>query len=115
VPDLGQFVDAELPDDAADTRDPRIILLRPNRLPSRLGIVPHRAKLQYVERLAIETNPALAEEGWSLALELHGDGGDGDDRRGDDQQQQAYGEIEDSFGDGGEAPPRREAIREDQP
>src|SRR3989442_2949482 len=63
VDDLGQLVEAELPQDAAEPGDPRVVLgPRPHRPRGRFGVDPHRAELVEVEDPPAQADPALAEE-----------------------------------------------------
>ena len=67
---MRQFVDADFADELSDTRDARIVLLRPLRT-GRFGIDSHRAELDKVEILSKEPYAGLAEECGPSAVELY--------------------------------------------
>ena len=115
APRLGQLVDADLADEAADAGHPGIVLLRPHRLAAHFGIGPHGAQLDDLERLAIEADPALPVKGRAPALQLHRDRRRGDDRPGQRENEEADRNVEQPFPHSRKSAARGKSVREDQP
>ena len=59
VDQLGELVQAEAPNDLAQTRAPRVIWHRPYRPRGGLGVGPHRAELEHVKRTPVQADPLL--------------------------------------------------------
>ena len=70
---MRQFVEARLANEAADAGDARIVL-RHDLCRSRIGhLMIHRAKLEHVDALVVESEPLLLEQYRALAVELDGE------------------------------------------
>jgi hypothetical protein len=94
VQDLCQFVDAKLSDDCAHPRNAGIAFGRPARTAVGLGVGPHAAEFENREDAAMQSDPVLAVEDRTGALEFDQAGRQNEQRQRQDQQTQAYRDIE---------------------
>ncbi len=114
-PGLRQFIDAQFSQPVTKAGNARIVLFRPDRLPRHFGVLPHGAQLHDPEFLAIKADALLTIKGRPLAIQLHQQRAQQDDRSGQDQQDQAGHDVENALGDAGQSAPGRKSIRKDQP
>ena len=82
--------------------------------PVPLGVDPHAAQLPDEKRFAVAADPLLAEKDRPTVLELDGEGGDQEQRRGERQTERRQDEVEETFADRVELPVT-EAVVEDEP
>src|SRR5256712_4734436 len=74
VPELRQLVETPASQERPEPRAPRVIRPRPHRARLALGVHTHRAKLEHLEALAVQTHPLLAVEDGPRGHELEGRG-----------------------------------------
>ena len=77
VPELRQFVDAELAQQLANRRDSLVRLLRDPAI-RRITADTHGAQLDHVEELPVQPGPLRSVKGWSARREPYGCGSSND-------------------------------------
>ena len=94
VDEVGQLVERETPEQAADAGDPRIALFDHDARADRLGAGDHRPQLEHLEGEPVAADAALAEERGPAALEPDGQSRGAEHRGGDHEGQRGQGTVE---------------------
>src|SRR5262249_46931491 len=100
VPELGQLVDREPPEDPAGARDPRVALV--DRVPGSDLLRPfdHRPHLEQLELDAVLADAVLAVENRAAVLELDRDRRGGDERARQHEPERGEGDVGGAVHDG---------------
>ncbi len=105
VPQLGQLVEAERPEEPAQSGE---ALLVGQELAVGVALVRHRAELDHLEGLGVAAEPSLAEQHRAAHLEAHEDGHHHQDRQAEQQPGRRHRDVDRPF-QGGAAQRRDEA------
>ena len=108
VDQLGELVEGEATHPLTGRRDARVVLhleqpalvalLGLQRGEQCLGVVDHRAELPAAEGLPVATDAGLAEQDRPAVVLPHPEGGEGEDRREEDQQAEGADDVEGALG-----------------
>ena len=94
VPELRQLVEPVAAQEAAHRGQPRIVALREDLAGFALGVLPHGAELDDLERPQGAAHALLAEEHRPGGRQAHRQGGEHEERRGGDRQHRRAAEVE---------------------
>jgi len=83
IPELREFIEAQLPEHLANSRHPLVV----QDVPSHIGVTvnPHGAELQHVEELPVAADTALTEQDRAGAADPHRDHASDEERRTDNE------------------------------